>query len=58
VRADDSVRACVQAVSSHVGQLDVLVNNAGYELAGALEELSLDEAKAQFEARADSILRT
>lgn len=57
VRADDSVRACVQAVSSHVGQLDVLVNNAGYELAGALEELSLDEAKAQFETNFFGVVR-
>src|SRR5215471_955862 len=40
VRADDSVRACVEAVFSHGGGLDVLINNAGHELAGALEELS------------------
>ena len=46
---DSSVMACVKAVSDQAGHLDVLVNNAGYELAGALEELSLDEAKAQFE---------
>jgi len=57
VRADDSVGACVKAVSSQVGQLDVLVNNAGYELAGALEELSLDEAKAQFETNFFGVVR-
>jgi NAD(P)-dependent dehydrogenase (short-subunit alcohol dehydrogenase family) len=38
-----------EAVVGQVGQLDVVVNNAGYELAGALEELSVEEAKAQFE---------
>lgn len=49
VRADDSVRMCVQAVISRGGGLDVLINNAGHELAGALEELSSEEARGQFE---------
>lgn len=57
VRADDSVAACVKAVSSQGGQLDVLVNNAGYELAGALEELSLEEAKTQFETNFFGVVR-
>lgn len=46
VRADDSVGACLDAVTQMAGRLDILVNNAGYELAGALEEVSVDEAKA------------
>jgi NAD(P)-dependent dehydrogenase (short-subunit alcohol dehydrogenase family) len=49
VRSDDSVAACVKAVADAAGRIDVLVNNAGYELSGALEEISLDEARAQFE---------
>jgi NAD(P)-dependent dehydrogenase (short-subunit alcohol dehydrogenase family) len=49
VRSDDSVAACVRAVSGLVDRLDLLINNAGYEQAGALEELSLEEAQAQFE---------
>jgi NAD(P)-dependent dehydrogenase (short-subunit alcohol dehydrogenase family) len=49
VRSDDSVRACVEAMTGRGGRLDVLINNAGLEMAGALEELSLDEARAQFE---------
>jgi NAD(P)-dependent dehydrogenase (short-subunit alcohol dehydrogenase family) len=57
VRSDDSVGACVKAVAGQVGQLDVVVNNAGYESAGALEELSLDEAKAQFETNFFGVVR-
>jgi NAD(P)-dependent dehydrogenase (short-subunit alcohol dehydrogenase family) len=57
VRSDDSVAACVRAVIQRAGQLDVLVNNAGYELAGASEEISIEEAKAQFETNFFGVLR-
>jgi NAD(P)-dependent dehydrogenase (short-subunit alcohol dehydrogenase family) len=57
VRSDTSVAACVKTITRQVGRLDVLVNNAGYELAGALEELSLDEAKAQFETNFFGVVR-
>ena len=57
VRDDHSVRACVDAVSSRSGRLDVLINNAGYEQAGAVEELSLDEARAQFDTNFFGVIR-
>ena len=57
VRSDDSVAACLSAVSGLVDRIDILVNNAGYELAGALEEFSLDEVKAQFETNFFGVVR-
>jgi NAD(P)-dependent dehydrogenase (short-subunit alcohol dehydrogenase family) len=57
VCSDQSAAACVSAVAGQAGRLDVLVNNAGYEQAGALEELSLDEAKAQFETNFFGVVR-
>ena len=49
VRSDDSVRACVQELMERTSRLDVLISNAGYELAGAVEETSINEARDQFE---------
>src|SRR5215831_9940094 len=57
VRADDSVRACVDAVFSRFDRLDILINNAGHELAGALEELSAEEVRDQFETNFFGVVR-
>ena len=57
VRSDDSVRACVEAVVNRTGRLEILINNAGYELAGAVEEVSSEEARAQFETNFFGVVR-
>ena len=49
VRSDESVEACIAGLLERTGRIDVLVNNAGYLLGGAVEETSVDQAKAQFE---------
>ena len=41
--------ATVKAAHEHFGQLDVIVNNAGYGLFGAIEEVSEAEARQQIE---------
>jgi NAD(P)-dependent dehydrogenase (short-subunit alcohol dehydrogenase family) len=50
VTDDISVKNAVQAISSETGgRVDALINNAGYGLNGAFEDLSMDEIKAQYE---------
>ena len=50
VRSAESIQTCVQTVLAQAGQIDVLVNNAGYAgPAGASEEVALDEVHALFE---------
>ena len=49
VREDDSVEHAVACVRTDAGRLDVLVNNAGLALAGAVEDTSVAEARDLFE---------
>ncbi|HEY6553687.1 MAG TPA: SDR family NAD(P)-dependent oxidoreductase [Vicinamibacteria bacterium] len=49
VTSDQSVRDCVSGLLARAGRIDVLVNNAGYLASGAVEEVPMDQAKAQFE---------
>jgi NAD(P)-dependent dehydrogenase (short-subunit alcohol dehydrogenase family) len=44
VTSDASVAACVETVLARAGHLDVLVNNIGAGIAGAVEEIELGEA--------------
>ncbi|MGQ3012256.1 MAG: SDR family oxidoreductase [Flavobacteriales bacterium] len=46
---ENSVSAAVQRAVEHFGRIDVVVNNAGYGMLGALEELSDEEARANFD---------
>ncbi len=57
VRSGDSVVACVEEILGRAGRLDAVVNNAGYLLAGAVEEVTLDQAKAQFETNFFGMVR-
>jgi short-subunit dehydrogenase len=49
VTDDRSVAEGVARVQKSEGRIDALVNNAGYGIAGAAEETSVQEAQAQFD---------
>ncbi len=49
VTDDKSVTDAIDMISNRHGRIDVLVNNAGYDHNGAVEELSMEEIKTQFE---------
>ncbi|MBI4891577.1 MAG: SDR family NAD(P)-dependent oxidoreductase, partial [Acidobacteria bacterium] len=49
VDRDESVSACVTQVFAQAGALDVLVNNAGFGFASAIEFAPLDRVRALFE---------
>lgn len=54
---DGSVAAAVAEVLERSGRIDVLVNNAGFGLAGAAEESSIDQARALFETNVFGAIR-
>lgn len=55
--SDESVRQCVQHVLDTAGRIDVLFNNAGFGVVGAVEETRLDQAQDQMEVFLFGILR-
>jgi len=49
VNEHEQIHKVVDEVVKQFGTIDVLVNNAGYGLLGAVEEISMDEARRQME---------
>ena len=54
---DESVRAGVAAIQAQHGPVDVLVNNAGVERMGSIEELPIDDFRATMETNYFGTLR-
>jgi NAD(P)-dependent dehydrogenase (short-subunit alcohol dehydrogenase family) len=57
VTDDRSVNDAIQRIISEIGKIDVLVNNAGYGLVGAFEDLSMEEIKSQYETNVFGLMR-
>jgi NAD(P)-dependent dehydrogenase (short-subunit alcohol dehydrogenase family) len=57
VCSDDSVERAVRQVLGKAAQLDVLVNNAGVNYTAVVEDLSMQDWRAQFETNFFGVLR-
>lgn len=58
VTDEASVKAAINAAIEHFGKIDVLVNNAGYCLRGAVEECTPDEIYREFDTNFFGAVRT
>jgi NAD(P)-dependent dehydrogenase (short-subunit alcohol dehydrogenase family) len=57
VTDENSIKKATQSIMSEAGKIDLLVNNAGYGLTGAFEDVSIDEIKAQYETNVFGLIR-
>ena len=57
VDKESSVKNAINKIIKEKGRIDILVNNAGYGLFGCLEDISMEELKAQFETNFFGVVR-
>jgi NAD(P)-dependent dehydrogenase (short-subunit alcohol dehydrogenase family) len=57
VQDEKSATQCVETLLSKMGRIDVLVNNAGISVYGAIEELSVAQVKTVFETNFFGVVR-
>lgn len=54
---DESIVSAVNTILEKEGRIDVLINNAGYGSYGSVEEVSMEEAKRQFDVNIFGLAR-
>ncbi|RYH29560.1 SDR family oxidoreductase [archaeon] len=57
VTSDESVQSAVTRIIQEDGKIDIVINNAGYGVAGALETVSIEEAKHLFDVNVWGVVR-
>ena len=58
VTQKNQIEAAAQSAIQHFGRIDILVNNAGYGAVGALEEVSEEEVRRNFETNVFGLIET
>ncbi|MFL6484973.1 MAG: SDR family oxidoreductase [Nitrososphaera sp.] len=57
VTDENSVKNTIQSIISESGRINLLVNNAGYGLTGAFEDIEIGEIKALYETNVFGVIR-
>jgi len=57
VTKDESITACVEQIFKEAGNIDILVNNAGFGSYGAIEDVTMHDAKYQLEVNVFGAMR-
>jgi NAD(P)-dependent dehydrogenase (short-subunit alcohol dehydrogenase family) len=57
VTDENSVKNAIQSILSESGRIDLLVNNAGYGMTGAFEDIGMDEIKSLYETNVFGVIR-
>lgn len=57
ITSEQDVQRVVDTIISDRGKIDVLVNNAGYAIYGPVEEITIDEARRQFDVNIFGLAR-
>lgn len=57
VTNEKSILKAMKKIIDEKGRIDILINNAGYSLLGPLEQLDIDEIKAEFETNFFGIIK-
>lgn len=57
VTKEESAKNCINTILHDYGRIDVLINNAGFGLHGALETIDINNAKYQFDVNVFGLMR-
>ena len=57
LKSEQSIADSIKKTSERFGRLDAIINNAGYGLGGALEELTSDEIQENFDVNFFAVVR-